>query len=87
LKNDVHQFLYLFLDNPSGKPQSLLKFSTEGKIEIDNEILTRCFEYSEVSQRKIVAFSIIGAYRKGKSLFMNYCLRYLYANVRIYIHF
>ena len=54
----------------------------------DNE--TTDFEFNEVKQillhpevrdRKIVLLSIIGTYRKGKSFFLDYCLRFLYANV------
>lgn len=62
-----------------------MKFSTEGIIEIEDEYLKHFFEHPEVAQRKIVALSIIGTFRKGNSFFMNYCLRYLYANVRNFI--
>ena len=39
------------------------------------------FLHPEVRDRKIVVLSVIGAYRKGKSFFLDYCLRFLYANV------
>ena len=42
----------------------------------------RIFAHPEVENRKVVILSIIGAYRKGKSFFLDYCLRFLYANVR-----
>jgi hypothetical protein len=35
----------------------------------------------EVKDRKIVTVSIVGAFRKGKSFYMDYCLRFMYANV------
>lgn len=61
---------------------NILRFEN-GKPIIVQENLDRIFSHRDVKNRKIVVFSIIGAYRKGKSFFLNYCLRYLYANVSI----
>ncbi|KAG5673109.1 hypothetical protein PVAND_003183 [Polypedilum vanderplanki] len=36
--------------------------------------------HPEVVNRKIVLLSIVGAFRRGKSFFLDYCLRFLYAN-------
>ena len=65
-----------------GHPVNILKFSGDDKIIIQNEELEQMLQHPNVKFRKIVSFSIIGAYRKGKSFFLDYCLRYLYAHVR-----
>lgn len=62
-----------------GEALNILKFE-KGKSVIDQKNL-KIFDHPDVKNRKIVAFSIIGAFRKGKSFFLNYCLRYMYANV------
>jgi hypothetical protein len=65
--------------------QKFIKTRTSNGIEeivfVDYEKLYKLFEHPEIKDRKIVAFSIIGAYRRGKSFFLDYCLRYLYATV------
>jgi Guanylate-binding protein, N-terminal domain len=35
----------------------------------------------DVQSRKVVIYSVTGAFRKGKSFFLDYCLRYLYSRV------
>lgn len=67
--------------HPFGQPVNVLKFGEGNKVLIDNAELDKMFLHSEVKNRKIVAFSIIGAFRRGKSFFLDYCLRFLYANV------
>jgi atlastin len=62
------------------KSLQILKFE-DGKVLVDLDPLKSLLHHPEVKNRKIVAFSIVGAYRKGKSFFLGYCLRYLYANV------
>jgi len=64
-----------------GKPLNILKFTEDGKVLIDSKELERMLLHREVKNRKVVVASIIGAFRKGKSFFLDYCLRYLYANV------
>jgi len=68
-------------NHPYGKSESILSFTSEDKITINEEVLRQIFEHPELQNRKIVVFSIIGAYRKGKSFFLDYCLRFLYAHV------
>jgi atlastin len=68
-------------EHPHGEPERILKFTSNDKFEVDEETLRGMFEHSDVKNRKIVALSTIGAYRKGKSFFLDYCLRYLYAKV------
>lgn len=48
---------------------------------IHHEVIDEIFLNAEVRHRKIVIMSIIGEYRKGKSFFLGYCLKFLYANV------
>ena len=69
------------VQHPSGKPESLLKFSSNNKVESNLEPITKLLQHKDLKDRKIVVFSIIGAFRKGKSYFLDYCLRYMYANV------
>lgn len=68
-------------DHNYGKAVNILSFSQDKKVVIDEEAMKKMFEHQDVKNRKIVALSIIGAYRKGKSFFLDYCLRFLYAHV------
>jgi len=68
-------------EHPHGKPENLLRFEADNQITIDNKKLQEILEHPEIRDRKIVAFSVSGAFRKGKSFFLNYCLRFLYAHV------
>ena len=52
-----------------------------GSILVDYEKISEIFLHPDVVDRKIVVVSIVGAFRKGKSFFMDYCLRFMYANV------
>lgn len=74
LKMSNHQHLF-------GAPVNILKFTETKKVVVDNVELDKMFLHPDVKNRKIVAFSIIGAFRRGKSFFLDYCLRFLYANV------
>jgi Guanylate-binding protein, N-terminal domain len=56
---------------------------TNHSIVVDYDNITEIFNRDEIANRKIVAVSIIGALRKGKSFFLAYCLRYMYANVSL----
>lgn len=48
---------------------------------VDYQALDEILLHPDVEDRQIVVISIVGAFRKGKSYFLNYCLRFLYANV------
>lgn len=67
--------------HPFGEPVNILKFGEGNKVIVDDAALDKMFLHHEVKNRKIVVFSIIGALRRGKSFFLDYCLRYLYAHV------
>jgi hypothetical protein len=71
----------LLHSHPYGRPVTILNLDNHHNIEINTEQLKEMFEHQEVVNRKIVAFSIVGTFRRGKSFFLNYVLRYLYANV------
>lgn len=51
---------------------------------VNSATLEKLFNHPEVRDRKIVIMSIIGPFRKGKSFFLDYCLRYLYSHVSKY---
>jgi len=67
--------------HPHGIPENILRFSEDDSVIYDEELIRTLFEHPDVKNRKIVALSIIGVYRKGKSFFLDYCLRFLYGNV------
>ena len=64
-----------------GKSVNILKFNDGNEISIDKPELDQIFHHPDVKDRKMVVVSIVGAFRKGKSFFLDYCLRYMYANV------
>jgi len=67
-----------------GKPWTILKFNQDEKsFQDDSDKLKNLFLHEKVKDRQVVVFSIVGSFRRGKSFFLDYCLRYLYANVSI----
>jgi Guanylate-binding protein, N-terminal domain len=73
-----------------GIPLNLLWVTEEekdnftGQIVVNFMALGAILLHSEVTNRKIVVVSITGPIKTGKSFLMNYCLRFLYANVSCY---
>jgi atlastin len=65
-----------------GEPKNIVKF-VNSQIQFDKSALEALLLHSDVKNRKIVFVSIVGAFRRGKSFFLDYCLRYLYANVSV----
>lgn len=63
-----------------GEPKQIFE-SGEGN-ELNLEALNSVLGNSLIKDRKVVVISIAGPFRRGKSFFMNYCLRFMYANVR-----
>lgn len=63
-----------------GEPQNVIKF-VNSQLEYDKGALEALLLHPEVKDRNIVLLSIVGAFRRGKSYLLDYCLRYLYANV------
>lgn len=67
-----------------GSPLTIFGFEQDGdgtKVVVDYKTLDTIFLNPEVKNRKVVMVSIVGAFRKGKSFFLNYCLRFMYGNV------
>lgn len=63
-----------------GEPLNVIKFKNS-ILEFDKLALESLLLHPEVIGRKVVVLSIVGAFRKGKSFFLDYCLRFLYGNV------
>jgi hypothetical protein len=63
-----------------GRQRRIINFA-KNKATIDETVITRIILHPEVKHRKIVALSIVGAFRKGKSFLLDYMLRYLYYTV------
>ncbi|XP_070499852.1 atlastin-like [Chironomus tepperi] len=63
-----------------GSPKTVLNLNNDNKVVVDFEELDRIFSHADIQDRKVVILSMIGAFRGGKSFFLNYCLRFLYAN-------
>jgi len=71
--------------HPHGKPISILRFSESKEVIIDNRELDKIFNHPEIQDHKVVILSLIGAFRGGKSFFLDYCLKFLYAHVSMKI--
>ena len=69
-----------------GKAVSILSFDGR-KMTTNDELRESILLHPEVKDRKIVVVSIIGAFRKGKSFLVDYCLRFMYANVSYTLNF
>ncbi|XP_070501436.1 atlastin-like [Chironomus tepperi] len=63
-----------------GKSINILRFSESKEVIVDNKELEKIFGHPEIQDRKVVILSLIGAFRGGKSFFLDYCLRFLYAH-------
>lgn len=69
------------LQHQYGKPLKVVNVADQA-VTVDLKALESLLLNPLVKDRKIVVFSIVGVVKKGKSIFMDYCLRYMYANVR-----
>ncbi|XP_070509050.1 atlastin-3-like isoform X2 [Chironomus tepperi] len=63
-----------------GEPITVLKFNDLQQVTTYNDNLKRIFGHPDIQDRKVVILSLIGAFRAGKSFFLDYCLRFLYAH-------
>ncbi|KAL7014018.1 hypothetical protein ACKWTF_015701 [Chironomus riparius] len=67
-------------DQKFGKAINILSFMNSKEIVVDDSELDKIFGHPEIQDRKVVIMSIIGAFRGGKSFFLDYCLRFFYAH-------
>lgn len=63
------------------KSDNLQYFTIFNEFEKNEATLKQMFEHPDVRDRTIVSLSIYGIKRKGKSFFMNNCLKFLYSHV------
>ena len=66
--------------HPYGNHATIISFSSDKGVIFDQDSI-EILNHPEVADRKIVVYSIVGEFRKGKSFFMDYALRFMYANV------
>jgi atlastin len=68
--------------HPHGEGRNIISFS-DNNVNFDEVKLSHLLLHPQVKDREIAVISIVGAYRKGKSFFMDYCLRFMYAHVSL----
>uniref|UniRef100_A0A8K9V8W5 Atlastin GTPase 1 n=1 Tax=Oncorhynchus mykiss TaxID=8022 RepID=A0A8K9V8W5_ONCMY len=66
---------------PDGRarPIQVLVVKDDHTFELDEAALSRILLAEEVHNREVVAISVAGAFRKGKSFLMDFMLRYMYS--------
>uniref|UniRef100_A0AAQ4QBU9 Atlastin-1 n=1 Tax=Gasterosteus aculeatus aculeatus TaxID=481459 RepID=A0AAQ4QBU9_GASAC len=67
-------------EEPDGRarPIQVLLVKDDHTFELDEAALSRILLAEEVRDREVVAISVAGAFRKGKSFLMDFMLRYMY---------
>uniref|UniRef100_A0A4W5JPB6 Atlastin GTPase 1 n=1 Tax=Hucho hucho TaxID=62062 RepID=A0A4W5JPB6_9TELE len=63
------------------RPIQVLVVKDDHTFELDEAALSRILLAEEVHNREVVAISVAGAFRKGKSFLMDFMLRYMYNHV------
>uniref|UniRef100_A0A3B5R8S1 Atlastin GTPase 1 n=1 Tax=Xiphophorus maculatus TaxID=8083 RepID=A0A3B5R8S1_XIPMA len=63
------------------RPIQVLLVKDDHTFELDEAALSRILLSEEVRDREVVAISVAGAFRKGKSFLMDFMLRYMYNHV------
>jgi hypothetical protein len=66
--------------HPHGEPVKIVRLA-EDSWETNEKALETLLMHPEVVDRKLVVASIVGVVATGKTTFMDYCLRFIYANV------
>jgi hypothetical protein len=67
--------------HPHGKAETIISFPVGAPLVVYEKAMKRLL-HEELGDHKIALYSIVGGFRMGKSFFLDYCLRFLYANVR-----
>lgn len=62
-----------------GHPVQVVVAKDDQSFELDEEELSSILLHPNVRDKKVVVLSVAGAFRKGKSFFLDFCLRYLNA--------
>uniref|UniRef100_A0A3Q3FUQ8 Atlastin GTPase 1 n=1 Tax=Labrus bergylta TaxID=56723 RepID=A0A3Q3FUQ8_9LABR len=72
-------------EEPDGRarPVQVLLVKDDHTFELDEVALSRILLAEEVRDRQVVAISVAGAFRKGKSFLMDFMLRYMYKQVAV----
>lgn len=72
-------------EEPDGRarPIQVLLVKDDHTFELDEAALSRILLSEEVRDREVVAISVAGAFRKGKSFLMDFMLRYMYNHVSL----
>lgn len=65
----------------SGRPIQVVVTKDDHTFELDEDGLEEVLLAHDVRDRKVVVLSVAGAFRKGKSFFLNFCLRFLNAQM------
>ena len=65
-----------------GEPVQVVTTSDEHTFELDEEALESILLHPRVKDCSVVVLSVAGAFRKGKSFLLDFCLRYLAVQVR-----
>ena len=60
-----------------GEPIQIVNTSDEHTFELDEEALQKILLDDRVKDSNVVVLSVAGAFRKGKSFLLDFCLRYL----------
>ncbi|GCC27374.1 hypothetical protein chiPu_0005798, partial [Chiloscyllium punctatum] len=61
------------------RPVQILVVNDDHTFELDETALNKILLSEEVRDREVVALSVAGAFRKGKSFLMDFMLRYMYS--------
>ncbi|XP_048830117.1 atlastin-1 isoform X3 [Brienomyrus brachyistius] len=65
------------------QPVQVLIVKDDHSFELDEEALSRILLSEETREREVVAISVAGAFRKGKSFLLDFMLRYMYNQVAV----
>lgn len=70
-----------FFEKYSVKPVNISWMSYDQTEMINNEALKKIMLHEEVKNRKVYVITVTGPSKSGKSLMLDYFLKFLYANV------
>lgn len=67
-------------EHPYGSPKTLISFPDNKPLVVYDDAIQSLL-HQELGDYKIAIYPIVGGFRMGKSFFLDYALRFLYANV------